>query len=72
MKQVRKLRTCDCGFPLTNRSHRYHRRSVYHRHYRRIKDLLSEDSLTFTEIGERFGITRETLIKLSAFHKRSS
>jgi hypothetical protein len=65
MKQARKLRTCDCGFPLTNPSHRYHRRSVYHRHYRRIKDLLSEDFHTFSEIGERFGITRERVRQMA-------
>jgi hypothetical protein len=65
MKRVTELMTCECGFPVTVRSYRYHRRSVYHRHYRRIRGLLSKDSLTFAEIGERFGITRERVRQIA-------
>jgi hypothetical protein len=65
MKPVRKLMTCECGFPGADRSHRDHRLSVYHRHHRRIRDLLSKDSLTFAEIGERFGVTRERVRQIA-------
>jgi hypothetical protein len=57
--------TCECGFPGVDRSHRYHRLSVYHRQHRRIRGLLSKDSLTFAEIGERFGITRERVRQIA-------
>jgi hypothetical protein len=64
MKRVRKLMTCECGFPLADRN-RNHRLSVYHRHHRRIKNLLSKDSLSFAEIGERVGITRERVRQIA-------
>jgi hypothetical protein len=59
MKRVRKLTTCECGFPLVNRNPRHHRLSVYHRQHRRIKRVLSDNSLSFADIGDKFGITRE-------------
>jgi hypothetical protein len=58
-KQARKLVTCECGFPAALRNRRHHQLSVYHRQYRRIKRLLSNNSLTFADIGNKFGITRE-------------
>ena len=57
--------TCECGFPVAARKRRHHRLSVYHRHYRRIKNLLSKDSLSFAEIGERVGITRERVRQIA-------
>jgi hypothetical protein len=65
MKRVRKLMTCECGFPVAGRNRRDHRLSVYHRHYRRIKNLLSRDSLSFADIGERVGITRERVRQIA-------
>ena len=57
--------TCECGFPVADRNRRHHRLSVYHRHYRRIKNLLSRDSLSFADIGERVGITRERVRQIA-------
>jgi hypothetical protein len=57
--------TCDCGFPGVDRSHRYHRLSVCHRHYRRIRGLLSDSSLSFADIGDRLGITRERVRQIA-------
>jgi hypothetical protein len=51
--------TCECGLPVADPNRRHHRLSVYHGQHRRIRDLLSKDSLSFAEIGERVGITRE-------------
>jgi hypothetical protein len=65
MKRVSKLMTCECGFPGADRSHRYHRRSVYHRQHRRIRGLLSNDSLSFADIGDRLGITRERVRQIA-------
>jgi len=65
VKRVTKLMTCECGFPVTNRSHRYHRLSVYHRQHRRIRGLLSNDSLTFADIADRLGITRERVRQIA-------
>ena len=65
MKRVRKLMTCECGFPGTDRSHRYHRLSVYHRQHRRIRGLLSNNSLSFSDIGDRLGITRERVRQIA-------
>jgi len=65
MKRVRKLTTCECGFPLANRNPRHHRLSVYHRQHRRIKRLLSDNSLSFADIGDKFGITRERVRQIA-------
>jgi hypothetical protein len=65
MKRVSKLMTCECGFPGADRSHRYHRLSVYHRQHRRIRGLLSSDSLSFADIGVRLGITRERVRQIA-------
>jgi biotin operon repressor len=65
MKRVRTLMTCECGFPVAGRNRRDHRLSVYHRHHRRIKNLLSKDSLSFAEIGEKLGITRERVRQIA-------
>ena len=65
MKRVRKLLTCECGLPGAGRSHRYHRLSVYHRQHRRIRDLLSNNSLSFADIGDKLGITRERVRQLA-------
>ena len=64
--------TCECGLPVADRKHRHHRLSVYHRHYRRIRDLLSKDSLSFAKIGERFGITRERVRQIAQQLGRAS
>jgi Sigma-70, region 4 len=56
---------CECGLPGANRSHRYHRLSVYHRQYRRIRGLLSNSSLSFADIGDRLGITRERVRQIA-------
>jgi transcriptional regulator with XRE-family HTH domain len=64
MKRVRKMK-CECGFPGACRNRRLHRLSVYHRQHRRIKKLLSNDSLTLAEIGERLGITRERVRQIA-------
>ena len=65
MKRVRKLMTCECGLPVAGRNRRDHRLSVYHRHYRRIRGLLSNTWLSFAEIGDRFGITRERVRQIA-------
>jgi hypothetical protein len=65
MKRLNKLMTCECGLPVAHANRRHHRLSIYHRHYRRIKDLLSKDSLSFAEIGERVGITRERVRQIA-------
>jgi len=62
---VRKLTTCECGFPLANRNPRHHRLSVYHRQHRRIKRLLSNNSITFAAVGDKFGITRERVRQIA-------
>jgi hypothetical protein len=62
---VKKLTTCECGFPLANRNPRHHRLSVYHRQHRRIKRLLSNNSITFADIGNKFGITRERIRQIA-------
>lgn len=65
MKRVSKLMTCECGLPVADSNRRQHRLSVYHRHYRRIKDLLSNNSLSFADIGDRLGITRERVRQIA-------
>ena len=65
MKRVRKLMTCECGFPAADRNRRHHRLSVYHRQHRRIRGLLSNNSLSFADIGDRFGITRERVRQIA-------
>jgi hypothetical protein len=65
MKRVRKLTTCECGFPLANHNPRHHRLSVYHRQHRRIKRLLSDNSFSFADIGNKFGITRERVRQIA-------
>ena len=65
MKRLSKLTTCECGFPVAHPNRRHHRLSVYHRHCQRIRDLLSKDSLTFAQIGEMFGITRERVRQIA-------
>jgi hypothetical protein len=57
--------TCECGFQVTNRDRRDHLLSVYHRQHRKIRGLLSNDSLTFAEIGQRLGITRERVRQIA-------
>lgn len=57
--------TCECGLPSANRSHRYHRLSIYHRQHRRIRGLLSNNSLSFADIGDRLGITRERVRQIA-------
>jgi Sigma-70, region 4 len=57
--------TCECGLPGANRSHRWHRLSVYHRQHRRIRRLLSNNSHSFADIGDRFGITRERVRQIA-------
>ena len=51
--------TCECGLPAADRNRRHHRLSVYHRRHRRIRRLLSNNSIRFADIGDKFGITRE-------------
>jgi biotin operon repressor len=65
MKRVRKLMTCECGFPGVDRNRRHHRLSVYHRQHRRISSLLSNNSLSFADIGDRLGITRERVRQIA-------
>jgi hypothetical protein len=65
MKRVRNLVTCECGLPIAGRNRRDHRLSVYHRHYRKIRGLLSNTWLSFAEIGDRFGITRERVRQIA-------
>jgi hypothetical protein len=57
--------TCECGFPVAGSHGGQHRLSVYHRQHRRIKNLLSRDSLSFADIGERVGITRERVRQIA-------
>jgi len=59
MKRVMKLMKCECGFTVAGPNRRQHRRSIYHRQHRRIKNLLSDNSLSFAEIGNRVGMERE-------------
>ena len=62
MKRATKtLRVCECGFPITNRNRRLHRFSVYHREHRRIKALLSDNRISYAEIGNKVGLTRERI-----------
>jgi biotin operon repressor len=65
MKRVRKLMTCECGFPVASPNNHKHRLSVYHRQHRRIRELLSNTWLSFAEIGDRFGITRERVRQIA-------
>jgi hypothetical protein len=65
MKRVRKLRICEYGFPAADRNRRHHRLSVYHRQHRIIRGLLSNNSLSFADIGDRFGITRERVRQIA-------
>jgi hypothetical protein len=65
MKRVRKLMTCECGLPIAHSNRRHHQLSVYHCHYRRIKNLLSKGSLSFAKIGERVGISRERVRQIA-------
>jgi hypothetical protein len=58
-KQAGKPITCECGFPAAVRNRRHHRLSVFHREHRKIKRLLSNNSITFSDIGNKFGISRE-------------
>ena len=55
---------CECGFPVAGRN-RHHRRSVYHRQHRRINNLLSNNSLSFADIGDKIGITRERVRQIA-------
>ena len=57
--------TCECGLPAADRNRRHHRLSVYHRRHRRIKRLLSNNSIRFADIGDKFGITRERVRQIA-------
>jgi len=58
---------CECGLPISSdrRGAYRHRRSVYHRHHRRIKDLLSKNEISYAEIGRKLGITRERVRQIA-------
>jgi hypothetical protein len=62
-----KMRVCECGFPLSSaRQGVYaHRVSLYHRHHRRIKALLSKNEISYSEIGRKLGITRERVRQIA-------
>jgi len=51
--------TCECGVTIIRPYHASHQRSVMHRHWRRLHALLSEECISYEEIGQRLGITRE-------------
>jgi hypothetical protein len=55
---------CECGLPVAGHK-RHHRLSVYHRQHGRIKNLLSNHSLSFADVGDRVGITRERVRQLA-------
>jgi hypothetical protein len=57
---------CECSLPVSDRRGAYqHRRSAYHRHHRRIKDLLSKNWISYAEIGATLGITRERVRQIA-------
>jgi hypothetical protein len=55
--------TCECGLFGAGRTD--HRLSVYHRQHRRIRGLLCNNSLSFADIGDRLGITRERVRQIA-------
>jgi hypothetical protein len=57
--------TCECGFPGADRNRLHHRLSVYHRQHRTIRGLLSNKALSFADIGDRLGITRERVRQIA-------
>ncbi len=54
---------CECGIRITKRKtgRTSHRKGIYHRHFKRIKALLAKNCLTYSEIGDRLGVTREMI-----------
>jgi hypothetical protein len=64
---MRKMMVCACGLPMSSdrRGAYKHRRSTYHRHHQRIKDLLSKNEIPYAEIGARLGITRERVRQIA-------
>lgn len=52
---------CKCGRKVADTvgAKSRHRKSVYHRQYRRIEALLSKPCVNFAEIGRRVGVSRE-------------
>ncbi len=64
MKRVKTMMTCECGFAVAGRN-RHHQLSVYHRQPRRIRALLSNNALSFADIGNRLGITRERVRQMA-------
>jgi hypothetical protein len=57
---------CECGQTVNKGwllSH--HRAGVYHRHYKLIQSMLKDDSHSFTEIGNRVGVSREYIRQIA-------
>jgi hypothetical protein len=58
------MMVCECGLTISGRRG-VHGGSVYHRHHRRIKALLSKNWISYAEIGARLGITRERVRQIA-------
>lgn len=61
----------ECGLQVTGTARARHLVSVYHRRARRIRALLSQDCLSFSQIGKRVGVTRERVRKIAGHLKVS-
>ena len=58
---------CVCGQTLASTNgtgFKQHKRSVLHRNYKRIKALLANDCMTYQEIGERVGVSKQRILQI--------
>ncbi len=65
MSYVSKYGFCESCRPVLRRNSMIHRKSVLHKHSRRLRALLAKDCMTYSEIGARLGITRERVRQLA-------
>ncbi len=65
MSYASKYGFCATCRPLLRRNSLLHRKSVLHKHCRRLRALLAKDCVTYSEIGARLGITRERVRQLA-------
>lgn len=59
-KKLKQL-NCECGMTIDSlpRAVASHRRSVFHKHHKRLTALFEQNCLTYAEIGRRVGLSTE-------------
>ena len=57
---------CECGMRLKGQQHSWHKSGLAHQQAQRIKALMENDCISFSEMGVRLGITRERVRQIAA------